>query len=210
VFQSTNSGAVFCTACEVTPAVSEIAILLEAMLPLGTRVPGGLRYTIARAFLNVDVRPFDSVQEFSRALARFEHDDRDAVLRTLFERWQTVATSHEHEVAAVIPFKGAPAAVPFKVERRHPIPSAIATELRRELRKADLELYRIRAESTPSDRRAARARTRAFSWIFAGPGCGPGPDRLWRGHASRLFKSRPRDTDATYDDAGSIGIEPIG
>ena len=72
-------GSVVCRGCVVTPAVSEVAIFLEQLLPAGLpRVPGPLRYTIARALLNVDVRPFDSLEELSRDLARHERGSRAA------------------------------------------------------------------------------------------------------------------------------------
>jgi hypothetical protein len=60
-----EDGSVACRGCRVTPVVSEIAIFLEDLLPPGSpRVPGGLRYTMARALLNVDVPPFDSLADF--------------------------------------------------------------------------------------------------------------------------------------------------
>src|SRR5690349_13818806 len=60
-----DDGSVVCRTCDTTPAVSEIALLLQTMLPLDTRVAGGLRYTIARAMLDVDVPPFDSLDDLS-------------------------------------------------------------------------------------------------------------------------------------------------
>src|SRR6184192_2397220 len=69
----TSDGSVACVCCAATPAVSEIAILLQELLPPGkTRVPGGLRYALGRALLEVDAPPFDSIEDFSRALARYE------------------------------------------------------------------------------------------------------------------------------------------
>src|SRR5687767_13497480 len=44
-------GSVVCRGCSITPAVSEIGILLDTMLRRTTKVPGGLRYLIARALL---------------------------------------------------------------------------------------------------------------------------------------------------------------
>jgi hypothetical protein len=152
-------GAVFCSGCDVTPAVSELAILLEQMLPPGTRMPGALRYTIARALLNVDIRPFDSLEEFSGALARFEEASRDELLRSLYERWRTAPG--DHEPAAVTPF-----------ERRHPIPAAVVTELRRELRNADLELYALRAGSGMTERRGKNGRMRAAKALAVGLAAG--------------------------------------
>ena len=81
-----DQGEVVCRACVATPAVSEIARLLQSMLPADAKIPGALRYTLARALLEVDARPFDSLEELSAALARHEHGDRRDTLRSLWER----------------------------------------------------------------------------------------------------------------------------
>src|SRR5205807_683104 len=87
-------GSVVCVACDATPAVSEVGNLLQTMLPAGTpNVPGALRYTIARARLDVEAPPFDSLDDFSRALARFERGDRREVVRKLVERAAPVPNS---------------------------------------------------------------------------------------------------------------------
>ena len=125
-------GAVMCRACETTPAVSEIAIFLESMLERGpTRVPGGLRYTIARAFLDVDAPPFDSVAELSESLGRFERGDRRQVIADVAARARTAVVP----AAAVVAFRSA-------IDRRQMMPSA--TDLRRELRQVDALLYETR------------------------------------------------------------------
>jgi hypothetical protein len=49
-------------------------------------MPGGLRYAIARALLDVDAPPFDSLADFSATLGRFEQGDRRLVLRLLAHR----------------------------------------------------------------------------------------------------------------------------
>jgi hypothetical protein len=118
-------GSVACGAGIGRPTVAEIGMLLSEMLPREgtTRVPGALRYTIARALLDVDAPPFDSVAHLSGALARHEQGDRVAVLRDLYAR------------AASKP----PKAVATDVDRRRRTPSA--TMLRRRLREADEELF---------------------------------------------------------------------
>ncbi|MGH9142666.1 MAG: hypothetical protein ACRD2I_16165 [Vicinamibacterales bacterium] len=119
-----EDGTVDCRCCTVTPAVSEIGNFLEQLLPPGsTRVPGGLRYTVARALLNVDVPPFDSLDELSSDLVRHERGDRAEIVRHL-----VVRSSGRRAIAAV----------PL-VERR--MNRASATSLRRELREADHRLY---------------------------------------------------------------------
>jgi hypothetical protein len=162
-------GTVTCRACAVKPAVAEIGILLEAMLPSGTWLPGGLRYTIARALLNVDASPFDSIAELSSALSRFERNDREAVIRDLVERALTIMTEGAAP-AAIIPFKtSSPGRV--RTERRHPVPAAVAAELRRDLRRADLERYQ-RQMAARDLRGALRRQKRPLGVVMAGLGAG--------------------------------------
>ena len=59
--QLSADGGAWCIGCDVTPAVFEIAGLLQKLIPPGTAgVPGALRYAIARALLEVDAPPVDS------------------------------------------------------------------------------------------------------------------------------------------------------
>jgi hypothetical protein len=150
----------------VKPAVSEVAILLEAMLPAGTRLPATLRYTIARALLNVDAPPFDSIEELSSALARFERNDRDAVIRDLVDRARAATAT-----AAIIPFKPA-MAVRVRPERRHPMPASVAAELRRDLRRAELERYVRQAVAVPDLRGVSGRRKRPLGAVMAAVGAG--------------------------------------
>jgi hypothetical protein len=118
-----DDGSVVCRGCETTPAVSEIARLLQALLPPApVRVPGGLRYTIARALLDVDVAPFDSLDDLSQTLARYERGSRRQIVIRLLQRF---AVSR-----GLVPASFA--------ERRRVVH---ATELRRALREADARLY---------------------------------------------------------------------
>jgi Tol biopolymer transport system component len=123
-------GSVVCRGCAVTPAVSEIGILLEAMLPRGsaTRAAGGLRYAIARSLLEVDAPPFDSLAQLSETLARYERGDRRVILRELYARGMTSRS------ASVMPFP----------DRRKA--TATSTELRRRLREADEERFALLAQ----------------------------------------------------------------
>jgi WD40 repeat protein len=81
-------GCVASSSSAATLAVSEVGRLLESMLPRGGRqaVPGGLRYAVARALLEVDAPPFDSLQALSSSLNRFEVGERRQVLRSLVAR----------------------------------------------------------------------------------------------------------------------------
>jgi hypothetical protein len=121
-----SDGSVACHACATSPAVFEMAILLDAMLPrsANVRVPGALRYTIARGLLEVDVSPFDSINDFAAALARHEPEDRRTVLRDLYSRASRVRAS----------------GLELRVERRKH--GLSRTELRRHLREADEQLFR--------------------------------------------------------------------
>ena len=164
-------GNVTCRGCDVKPAVSEIAIFLEEMLPPGTRLSGALRYTMARALLNVDAPPFGSIEELSLALTRFERHDRDHVVRDLVTRARALAGRESH--AAIIPFKHSPSTVRVKTERRRPVPAALAAELRRELRRADLDRYARQAASTIPDLRGALAEhKRPIGVVAAGVAAG--------------------------------------
>ena len=148
-----DAGSVVCRGCETTPAVSEIAILLQQMLPQTTRVPGGLRYSIARALLDVDVPPFDSLDDFSETLARYERGPREQIIRRVLERFDARRT--------LVPRSAAD-------RRRHPH----ATELRRALRDADAQLYlqKVATETamTVTSRRPRPRNARAAACVAAG------------------------------------------
>jgi hypothetical protein len=119
-------GVVSCPACDATVAVSELGAFLQAVFAFDSgRVPGAVRYTVARALLEVEAPPFDSLEEFSEALARYERGDRTEVIRGLIERARE---------AGVLPADAVPAA-----DRRR-TPAGVA-ELRRQLRDADARVY---------------------------------------------------------------------
>ena len=82
-----SDGTVTSRACATTPTVLEAAILIEELLPEGpSRVPGPLRYALARALHEVAAPPYDSLADFSRALRRFETGRRAAIVRGLHAR----------------------------------------------------------------------------------------------------------------------------
>jgi hypothetical protein len=123
-----EDGSVACRSCEMTPSVLEAAILLQELLAEAAHVPGGLRYAIARALHDVDAPPFDSIEEFSAALARYGPRDRDAIVRRLMTRARSIA--------GVSPISA-------RAERRRS--SASPEDLRRLLRDADRRFYETRA-----------------------------------------------------------------
>jgi hypothetical protein len=120
----TDTGEVECRACEVTPAVSEIAILLQSMLAPGLHAPSGLRYAIARALHDVDAPPFDSTGDFSATLARYEPPDCGAVIRRLVKRAHAAmpryAPSRRLCIAAIVLLAALTAAAVAAI-RRHDV-----------------------------------------------------------------------------------------
>jgi hypothetical protein len=127
------------SSCESTPAVSEIAIFLQSLLPSTTSsVPGGLRYAVARALLEVEARPFDSLEEFSTALSRFERGDRRQLVRAILA--SATKSPRERELERV-----SAGAASASVERRRA--SLAVADLRRELREMDRLLYEARSAS---------------------------------------------------------------
>ena len=82
-----SDGSVSCTSTAGMPSVASVAQLLLTLLPAGTRnVPAPLRYAIARGVEAVEAPAFESADDFSRALERFEHGDRRDVLRGVLHR----------------------------------------------------------------------------------------------------------------------------
>ncbi len=169
-------GSAVCIGSDATPAVSEAANLLQEILPHGgSQVPGGLRYTIARALLDVEAPPFDSLEDFSRALARFERGDRREVVRTLLERSapapRVVGLSRRP-----VPLFGARAgegvavdvepAAPSPSDRR--VPTVTITELRRQLREADQRLFVQRSAAPRIEMRSTIGFGRRVPAIAAG------------------------------------------
>ena len=115
--------------------------------------PAALRYIIARALLEVDVAPFDSLDAFSEALARHERGDRADVVRRLVQRSEAPCA-----IAAVM-----------MADRRRP--RATATDLRRALREADARLY-VQQLRTPAPPPPRPSSTRNMPAIAACLGAG--------------------------------------
>jgi len=116
-------GSVSCATCDTSLVVSELASFLEAMLPPSAPavpIPGGLRYLIARAQMEVDAPPFDSLDQFSLALARHERGDRLAAVQRVVARVNNAGADGP-------------------LDRRRTDPAV--THLRRQLRDADARVY---------------------------------------------------------------------
>lgn len=80
-----SDGVARCISPRGEPTVAALATLLDRLLP-STGIPAPLRYTVARGTGAVEAPPFASVQDFSRALARFEPQARAAVIQRLLSR----------------------------------------------------------------------------------------------------------------------------
>jgi len=148
------------------PGLAEVALFLQTMLGSGAKVPGALRYTVARALRQVDAPPFDSLTDFSRTLARFEPGDRRAAVRALLDRdaltgarsaTQPIDSSRTRGVPPEVTVHVAPRARRWPAPQEPPahdrrrVPPQV-TALRRQLREADQRLFEQQAAS----RRTAR------------------------------------------------------
>jgi hypothetical protein len=147
-----GDGTVHCRRTAATPSALEVGIVLEGLLAEGmSDVPGELRYLVSRALLEVEAPPFDSLQEFSADIERFEQGNRTAVIASLYQR----AARSDPDRDSHYPASGT------RRERRHH--GSSAAELRRELREADLRLYAAQSETRGRGRagQSGRATMRA-------------------------------------------------
>ena len=115
--QLSSDGSVTCINTNGTPAVADVAGLLQTLLPqTPAQMPAPLRYTLARGLSAVEAPPFDSLDAFSQSLARFEAGDRRGIVRALLQR--VAAAPSAAAVAApvsVVPPAPAAAAAPAAV-----------------------------------------------------------------------------------------------
>ena len=82
-----SDGSASCIAADGVPSVMSVADLLLMLLPHGTpNVPAPLRLAIARGLERVEAPPFASLEEFSKALARFERGASRDVLKGVLQR----------------------------------------------------------------------------------------------------------------------------
>jgi WD40 repeat protein len=102
-------GRVECVGRDATPGAYEIAIFLQTLLAADrVAVPGGLRYAIARGLHEVEARPYDSIEELSTTLRRFEKGDRRAAVAALLARAEPIRSAEVvaiRQPAAVQPFR---------------------------------------------------------------------------------------------------------
>ena len=161
-----RDGSVSYIGSDGAPGLAEVALFLDTMLGSGAKVPGALRYTVARALGEVDAPPFDSLTDFSRTLARFEPGDRRAAIRELLERSARAGAGSATTLIDSSRTRRAPPEVTVHVPprpRRWPAPQeppahdrrsvpSQVTALRRQLREADQRLF----EQQVASRRPAR------------------------------------------------------
>src|SRR3954447_6972006 len=130
----TAGGTVRCLHTASTPTVVEVALVLQNLLGSSHRVPGRLRYTVSRALHEFEPPPFESAQDFSTALERFEAGDRREQVASLYKRAPAACPS---DAGVVSLFAPSPSVSTHAERRMH---QRSAAELRRQLREADLRL----------------------------------------------------------------------
>jgi len=183
-----GDGSVEYIGSDSAPAVSEVAILLQTLLASAVKVPGALRYSIARALLEVDAPPFDSLADFSRTLARFEPGNCRAAVRNLLERHAVACAGAGSDVPANDPSQKPGVAPTVTLQLRpHPVGSwprpvaydrrrigPQATALRRHLREADQRLFEQQAAGRKTAR-IVKMPAPALSVVSAAPAIRPIP-----------------------------------
>jgi hypothetical protein len=107
-----SDGSVRCRSSQGAADVAGLAALLDRLLPK-SGVPAPLRYTIARGLGLVEAPAFESIDDFSRALVRFESGDRTEIIRGLLAR----ARPPRPVAPARRPTEPAPAAAPAPPRR---------------------------------------------------------------------------------------------
>jgi len=150
----TANGRVLCLHTALTPTVIEVGLVLQRMLVNSESLPGGLRYTVSRAVHEVEAPPFESTEDFSRALERFEAGDRREQLKSLYERARA-SSMLDGDVASS---NATAPQTPGYAERRTRQQSAAV--LRRQLRDADQRFYEAQCSSTPDSRKPGKSGTR--------------------------------------------------
>jgi hypothetical protein len=151
------------------PPLAKAAHLLNDLLPpFGAppayRVPGGLRLVVARALGALGLPAFESLDDFSRAVARFAADDLTSTALNLFRAWE-----YAQAVGADTREDGRPAtallaSAPPRLARREPVmdvrPRHSLTILRASASAAALALLAYVA---------SMERWEAPNWMRAGP-----------------------------------------
>jgi hypothetical protein len=148
-------GSLTYAASNCAPTISELATFLQTILASSGKVPGALRFTIARALRDVVAEPFDSFEDFLRSLARFDPPDRRAALCQLMARYLSadgrdvsvapIDSAGKVESSPIVSVRVQPSAPRLlqrpSVSRERRRVGRQATALRRDLREADRRLF---------------------------------------------------------------------
>src|SRR4051812_39895609 len=102
----TADGMVRCLHTASTPTATEVGLLMQSLLRNSPSLPGGLRYTVSRAVHEVEAPPFESLEELSKALERFEAGDRREQIASLYQRAGDRSQSNADLVAVNAPESG--------------------------------------------------------------------------------------------------------
>ena len=129
-----SDGSASCITATGTPEVTNVAALLQEILPSGPRqVPGPLRYAVARGLSAVEGPPFESLQAFSASLARFEAGDRHGTIRALLQRVVRTAPAAAPQ----------PLSIPPRLATATPVPAPLPAASRVGLAEAPLEMSAV-------------------------------------------------------------------
>ena len=205
-------GSVEC-GCHATPAVSEMAILLQSLLPAGAApAPGGLRYAIARGLLDVEAPPFDSLDEFSKTLARFERGDRREIVRGLLARADAVASGADDDrtMTDLARLASRAGGGPVAGDRRRC--SLTTSDLRRALRDADRLRFEERAGvscTCAADAARRRPRWMPAAAVLAAAMVGGGAVELAHRQGLMARRSEPAPVVAQVDAAPGVAAAPV-
>lgn len=150
----TKEGAVCCLHTASTPTVTEVGLVMQSLLRNSPSLPGGLRYTVSRAIHEVEAPPFESVEDLSKALERFEAGDRREQIASLYQR----AGAQSESKANLVSSTASEAGTPDYPERRTRQQSAAS--LRRQLREADQRFYEAQLHASQAHGPAEKGRSR--------------------------------------------------
>jgi hypothetical protein len=201
-------GGVLCLGHAATPSVAEVAIVLQQLLSNpGVRVPGGLRYCVSRALHEVDAPPFDSVEQFSRALERFEHGEPRAALAGLHARAVERLRERRHPTTALRLTPRVDADLAPEPDRRSSGPTV--SDLRRQLRDADLRAF---ASSRPAGTVARVPRPRRHAplaaCLLAGVSLVAVGAAAHRGHTGSSARADSAHVDSPVSTPGIATADP--
>jgi len=150
----TAEGAVRCLHTASTPTVTEVGLLMQSLLRSSPSLPGGLRYTVSRAIHEVEAPPFESVEDLSKALERFESGDRREQIASLYQRAKAASEPKAGLVTSAAPESDASGSPERRVRQQS------AASLRRQLRDADQRFYEAQLHASQAHGPAEKGRPR--------------------------------------------------